>query len=601
MKKCCLAVVLACGWCVAAATEDDGAVLEKACEAATTTASGSRAPSAICKGDLIFDEQFSSFDLATWEHEITLAGGGSNTPSVNRGRGGRAVSPPAFHHGEPSSIPGRVTGSRMWESCRTMPLVGGPSRGSPVSPAPSLRCCSILIPNHSHRLSRPRWDHLSSPFHRHNIFQRARWGSIGAVARALDSHLGDPGPIPGWFAPGFSHVLYDAACRRVFSGYSRFPRPCIPAPLHPRISLHVMSGDDGHLRVPAGKPVTRRVLPRPGVTWCVCVWLLQNWEFELYYNNRSNSYVKDGKLYITPTLTADHYGEAFLSSGTISLYGGAPADACTNPSDYGCSRTGTATNVLNPVESARIRSINSFRFKYGKLEIKAKMSAGDWLWPGALCVAVAGLWLLPLRNEYSTWPASGEIDLAESRGNAGLTQGGLDIGTEHVGSTLQFGPYSGLNSYQTGALRQVLVFRSWLRQGLPPLPDGVDPRYRLLAYESPACTLFNTDGLTKCLVPDHIKFSLDGAEMGTVAPPSGGFWELGQFSAANPSADNPWRGGTKMAPFDQEFYILLNVACGGVNGYFPDDATNPRGKPWLNTSPKVIHSALLRIQPAARL
>ncbi|KAJ8880282.1 hypothetical protein PR048_016748 [Dryococelus australis] len=51
---------------------------------------------------------------------------------------------------------------------------------------------------------------------------------------------------------------------RVFSGYSRFPRPYIPAPLHHRVSFHVMFRDDGHLRVPAGKPVIRRVLPRPG-------------------------------------------------------------------------------------------------------------------------------------------------------------------------------------------------------------------------------------------------------------------------------------------------------------------------------------------------
>ncbi|KAJ8875294.1 hypothetical protein PR048_023189 [Dryococelus australis] len=34
----------------------------------------------------------------------------------------------------------------MWESCRTMPLVDGFSRGSPVSPALSIRCCSILTP-----------------------------------------------------------------------------------------------------------------------------------------------------------------------------------------------------------------------------------------------------------------------------------------------------------------------------------------------------------------------------------------------------------------------------------------------------------------------
>ncbi|KAJ8874933.1 hypothetical protein PR048_022823 [Dryococelus australis] len=34
----------------------------------------------------------------------------------------------------------------------------------------------------------------------------------------------------------------------------------------PRVSFYVMSGDDGLLRVPAGKPVTRRVLPRPEFT-----------------------------------------------------------------------------------------------------------------------------------------------------------------------------------------------------------------------------------------------------------------------------------------------------------------------------------------------
>ncbi|KAJ8881273.1 hypothetical protein PR048_017749 [Dryococelus australis] len=94
-------------------------------------------------------------------------------------------------------------------------------------------------------------------------------GSVGAVARALASHHGGPGSIPGRFTPGFSHVgivLDNAACWLVFSGYSHFPRPYIPAPLHPRVSFPVMSGDDRHLRVLARKPVTRSVLPRPGFT-----------------------------------------------------------------------------------------------------------------------------------------------------------------------------------------------------------------------------------------------------------------------------------------------------------------------------------------------
>ncbi|KAJ8878587.1 hypothetical protein PR048_019168 [Dryococelus australis] len=83
-------------------------------------------------------------------------------------------------------------------------------------------------------------------------------GSGGVVARALASHHGVPGLIPSGFIPGISHVgivLDDAACQRVFSGYSISLRPCIPEPLHPSVSFHVKSGDDRHLRVPAGKPM----------------------------------------------------------------------------------------------------------------------------------------------------------------------------------------------------------------------------------------------------------------------------------------------------------------------------------------------------------
>ncbi|KAJ8868536.1 hypothetical protein PR048_030064 [Dryococelus australis] len=59
-----------------------------------------------------------------------------------------AVSPLASHQGDPGSFPGRVTPDfRMWESGRTMPLVGGFSRGSPVYPTRPFRRCSILTSN----------------------------------------------------------------------------------------------------------------------------------------------------------------------------------------------------------------------------------------------------------------------------------------------------------------------------------------------------------------------------------------------------------------------------------------------------------------------
>jgi beta-glucanase (GH16 family) len=130
-----------------------------------------------------------------------------------------------------------------------------------------------------------------------------------------------------------------------------------------------------------------------------------NWEFQWYANNRSNSYVEDGRLHIKPTFMAEEYGEAFLTSGVLNVHGGSPSEQCTNAQFWGCERAGNPNNIINPMKSARVRTVNSFAFKYGTLEIRAKMPAGDWLWPA--------LWLMPKTNAYGTWPSSGEIDLGK--------------------------------------------------------------------------------------------------------------------------------------------------------------------------------------------
>lgn len=63
-----------------------------------------------------------------------------------------------------------------------------------------------------------------------------------------------------------------------------------------------------------------------------------------------------------------------------------------------------------------------------------------------------------------------------------------------------------------------------------------------------------------------------------------GFWARGGFEDSG--RDNPWKRATPMAPFDQEFYIILNLAVGGVN-FFPDTFSNEGApKPWLNNSPR---------------
>ena len=47
------------------------------------------------------------------------------------------------------------------------------------------------------------------------------------------------------------------------------------------------------------------------------------------------------------------------------------------------------------------------------------------------------------------------------------------------------------------------------------------------------------------------------------------FWQLGGWSF-NPHWTNPWKYGHLNAPFDQEFYLIINLACGGLTGFFPD-------------------------------
>jgi len=64
------------------------------------------------------------------------------------------------------------------------------------------------------------------------------------------------------------------------------------------------------------------------------------------------------------------------------------------------------------------------------------------------CSFISAIWLLPRYEEYGPWPSSGEIDLAEGRGNTNLTLNGSNIGTELSSSTLHFGPYWPINGFE---------------------------------------------------------------------------------------------------------------------------------------------------------
>ena len=64
-------------------------------------------------------------------------------------------------------------------------------------------------------------------------------------------------------------------------------------------------------------------------------------------------------------------------------------------------------------------------------------------------------------------------------------------------------------------------------------------------------------------------------------------WDRGKFgtmvTSNHTALYDPWSTSTdRNAPFDQEFFLILNVAVGGTNGYWPDKVGN---KPWADQSP----------------
>lgn len=85
--------------------------------------------------------------------------------------------------------------------------------------------------------------------------------------------------------------------------------------------------------------------------------------------------------------------------------------------------------------------------------------------------------------------------------------------------------------------------------------------------------------------PTSMEFAVDDISVGFInATADGGFWQRGRFDERDPGRDNPWKRNSIMAPFDQEFFIILNIAVGSTI-YFSDDYTNLNGeKPWRNNA-----------------
>ncbi|KAI1334656.1 glycoside hydrolase family 16 protein [Xylariaceae sp. FL0016] len=272
-----------------------------------------------------------------------------------------------------------------------------------------------------------------------------------------------------------------------------------------------------------------------------------NGEFEQTTGNDENVYVQDGHLFIKPTLQdADLINKDslidLLKDGTCTSNEWANCVAATN------TTVGNAT-IVPPTKSGRIHSKKGATIKYGRVEVTAKLPKGDWLWPA--------IWMMPVEEIYGPWPESGEIDIMESRGNNfTYEQGGNNI----VSSALHWGPN--------------VANDAWWRTNV-----------KREALHTTYSAGFNTFGLewSQKYLFTYVNSRLLQVLYTNFDEP---LWQRGNFPAADSNGtrlDDVWsETGRDNTPFDQQFYLILNVAVGGTNGWFEDGASN---KPWIDNSP----------------
>ncbi len=161
-------------------------------------------------------------------------------------------------------------------------------------------------------------------------------------------------------------------------------------------------------------------------------------------------------------------------------------------------------NEHRDYSSGMVRSAGLADWTYGRFEIRARLPAGDGLWPAA--------WLSPITNTYGAWPRSGEIDIVEALGHTD---------DRIVGSLHWMGPRG----------PRLANREFFLRPG-----ESFTEDFHTFAVE---------------WEPDRIVWFVDDQEYQRVES-----W---------PSALD-----TPSAPFDQPFYLKLNLAVGGVTAGEPD-------------------------------
>lgn len=213
----------------------------------------------------------------------------------------------------------------------------------------------------------------------------------------------------------------------------------------------------------------------------------------------------------------DNPENAFVSDGTLKIVA-LPADE----------------DAELPYTSARLNSRHKGDFKYGRIEVRAKMPRGQGTWPAA--------WMMPTDEVYGGWPKSGEIDIVEAVNLGTLTEDGEQ--ETRVYGTLHYGRDAPNNSSSGKAYT---------------LPNGANPADGFHTY-----AIEWQEG--------EIRWYVDGYLYQTQTqslPRRNSRGELiglrhrGWFAEFFNQATGDLEVVYGPQPFDQRFHLLLNLAVGG--------------------------------------
>lgn len=155
-----------------------------------------------------------------------------------------------------------------------------------------------------------------------------------------------------------------------------------------------------------------------------------------------------------------------------------------------------------PFISGAVQSKKAFR--YGRVVARMKLPVGQGYWPA--------FWLLPKKDTYGTWPASGEIDIMEARGqDNNLITGTLHFGKPDLES-------ENASTFVEANKRLKTTFGKWHTYSVEWSPKA-------------------------------IKWLVDGKVYHTQT----------KWYSAKPNG----KKYPSPAPFDQKFYVIMNLTVGG--------------------------------------